>query len=93
MTFQTHETHELLEMARDGRLERYLMQTAKLIIQGENGKEVHEIVKFSMLEPSTCHARFETREGAILRTYGCVLSYEGDIDALPPCPPTIKANV
>lgn len=42
------------------------------------------IIAFSMTDPSTMACTFKTIDGQVLKSSGCVMTYEGDIDALPP---------
>jgi hypothetical protein len=57
-----------------------------LTLHGEKESKTFEIVSFSMREPSTMHIRFQTKAGEVLDSHGCILTYKGDIDALPSCP-------
>jgi hypothetical protein len=64
------------------------MKPVVLTIQYEGQKEVWEISEFSMLEPSTFHCRFRIASGALAgqkrESHGGLITYTGDIDALPP---------
>ncbi len=60
------------------------IKPVKMTIRSQSASEVHEIIAFSMCEPAVMAARFKTRDGRYLRTEGCVLSFDGDVNALPP---------
>ena len=60
------------------------VKPVKLKLQGMLTSVTHEIIAFSMTEPSTYSCAFLTKDGQLLRSSGCLITYEGDIDALPP---------
>lgn len=60
------------------------VRPVKMTIRGQSASEVHEIIAFSMREPSRMACRFKTKDLRFLSSDGCVLSFEGDVDALPP---------
>lgn len=57
-----------------------------LILEGPTVTHRVRIISFSMLEPSTYTCRFQDETGRVLIASGCLVSYLGDLDALPPCP-------
>jgi len=57
-----------------------------IILRGESSETRVRITEFSMLEPSAFHCRFRNAEdGEVLEAHGLLISFEGDVDSLPPC--------
>jgi len=57
----------------------------RLFLYKERGKEILEIISFSMLETSTWHCRFKTKGGQVLESHGLPIGYAGNLDSLPSC--------
>lgn len=60
------------------------VKPVKLKLQGTLMSTTHNIIAFSMTEPSVYACTFKTTDGQVLKSSGCLITYEGDIDALPP---------
>ena len=60
------------------------VKPVKLKLTGTTSTTTLEIIAFSMTEPSTYSCTFKTVDGQVLKSHGCLITYEGDINALPP---------